>query len=291
MRLVVARCSVDYAGQLEGSPATCLASSWSRPTAASIRRRRLQAAQLDERAPNTVSEAIDDRGQTVWTVRSPKGETLTITLHEVVSDTSHDLGTDPGLWKDGVESLQELLAANCGAIAPGLRLVRREYPTDIGPVDLLCRDADGNAVAIEIKRRGRDRRGRAAGPLRRVPRARPAAATGARRVRRPADQAAGTGVEPARHRTWRSTTTCCRESSPTPCASSSGPVGVEADRAGVEHHPAVGPHGLEQRLFRALAPHPDGERLAREHRAGEAAAHGTGAWVAPTQGVQQGLAR
>jgi len=157
MRLVVARCSVDYAGRLEAylPPA---------PRLIMVKADGCVAIHADGgaykplnwmNAPNTVSESIDDAGQAVWTVRSPKGETLTITLHQVLSDTSYDLGTDPGLWKDGVEShLQELLAANCGAIAPGLRLVRREYPTDIGPVDLLCRDADGNAVAIEIKRRG-----------------------------------------------------------------------------------------------------------------------------------------
>jgi endonuclease len=157
MRLVVARCSVDYAGRLEAHlpPA---------PRLIMVKADGCVAIHADGgaykplnwmNAPNTVSESIDDRGQAVWTVRSPKGETLTITLHEVVSDTSHALGTDPGLWKDGVEShLQELLAENCAAIAPGLHLVRREYPTDIGPVDLLCRDAEGNAVAIEIKRRG-----------------------------------------------------------------------------------------------------------------------------------------
>src|SRR4029453_14783313 len=106
-------------------------------------------------APNTQSEATDDEGRLVWTVRSPKGESLSVTFCEGYADDSFDMGVDPGLQKDGVEAhLQELLAANCGAIAPGLRLVRREYPTDIGPVDLLCRDADGNAVAIEIKRRG-----------------------------------------------------------------------------------------------------------------------------------------
>ena len=72
-----------------------------------------------------------------------------------MSDVSYELGTDPGLQKDGVEAhLQELLAANCDTIADGLRLVRREHPTDIGPVDLLCRDRDGVAVAIEVKRRG-----------------------------------------------------------------------------------------------------------------------------------------
>jgi RecB family endonuclease NucS len=90
-----------------------------------------------------------------WVVTNPKGEVLTITLEEVLSDDQHELGDDPGLQKDGVEAhLQELLAANCEAIAIGLRLVRREFPTDIGPVDLLCRDADGRAVAIEVKRRG-----------------------------------------------------------------------------------------------------------------------------------------
>jgi RecB family endonuclease NucS len=157
MRLVVARCSVDYAGRLEAHlpPA---------PRLIMVKADGCVAVHADGgaykplnwmNAPNTVTETLDHDGRAVWTVRSPKGETLTITLHEVTSDTSHDLGVDPGLRKDGVEShLQELLAANCGAIAPGLRLVRREYPTDIGPVDLLCRDADGNAVAIEIKRRG-----------------------------------------------------------------------------------------------------------------------------------------
>jgi endonuclease len=157
MRLVVAQCSVDYAGRLEAHlpPA---------PRLIMFKADGCVAVHADGgaykplnwmNAPNAVTESVDDAGHVVWTVRSPKGETLTITLHDVLSDTGHDLGVDPGLWKDGVEShLQELLAANCAAIAPGLRLVRREYPTDIGPVDLLCRDAGGNAVAIEIKRRG-----------------------------------------------------------------------------------------------------------------------------------------
>jgi RecB family endonuclease NucS len=101
-------------------------------------------------APNRVSEE-EDR----WVITNPKGETLTITLVEVHHDSDHELGDDPGLQKDGVEAhLQELLAANPTTIAEGLRLVKREYFTDIGPVDLLCRDSEGNAVAIEIKRRG-----------------------------------------------------------------------------------------------------------------------------------------
>lgn len=101
-------------------------------------------------APNRVSE---EEGR--WVITNPKGEILTITLAEVHHDSAHDLGEDPGLQKDGVEAhLQELLAANPTAIASDLRLIKREYFTDIGPVDLLCRDADGRAVAIEIKRRG-----------------------------------------------------------------------------------------------------------------------------------------
>jgi RecB family endonuclease NucS len=101
-------------------------------------------------APNLLIEQ-DDR----WVVTNPKGETLTILLHRVHSDVSHDLGDDPGLRKDGVEAhLQELLAVDPERLEGGLRLVRREYPTEIGPVDLLCRDAEGRAVAIEVKRRG-----------------------------------------------------------------------------------------------------------------------------------------
>src|ERR1700755_626995 len=78
-----------------------------------------------------------------------------IALHETFSDVSHDLGVDPGLQKDGVEAhLQELLAANPTVLGDGFTLVRREYPTAIGPVDLLCRDASNASVAVEVKRRG-----------------------------------------------------------------------------------------------------------------------------------------
>jgi hypothetical protein len=90
-----------------------------------------------------------------WVVTGKSGETLTITIEEIISDSSVDLGIDPGLVKDGVEShLQELLAAQMQVLGEGWRLVRREYPTAIGPVDLMCRDAGGGSVAIEIKRRG-----------------------------------------------------------------------------------------------------------------------------------------
>jgi len=101
-------------------------------------------------APNTIVE-LD--GQ--WVVTNPKGETLTITFHEIFSDHAQEFGEDPGLQKDGVEAhLQELLAALPETIEDGLILVRREWPTPIGPVDLMCIDRHGNSVAIEIKRRG-----------------------------------------------------------------------------------------------------------------------------------------
>ncbi len=102
---------------------------------------------------NAPNRLVEDDGR--WVVTNPKGETLTITLDEVLHDSAHEFGNDPGLQKDGVEAhLQELLAADPTSIADGLVLVRREFPTDIGPVDLLCRDADGHAIAVEVKRRG-----------------------------------------------------------------------------------------------------------------------------------------
>ena len=101
-------------------------------------------------SPNTLTDNGDH-----WVVTNPKGETLTINLAEVLDEISHEFGEDPGLTKDGVEAhLQELLAASPEVMEDGLRLVRREYPTAIGPVDLVCRDADDGVVAIEVKRRG-----------------------------------------------------------------------------------------------------------------------------------------
>jgi RecB family endonuclease NucS len=102
---------------------------------------------------NAPNKLVEDGN--VWTVTSPKGEQLIITMEEVIADSVHELGVDPGLTKDGVEAhLQELLSERCDVIGEGFSLVRREYPTDIGPVDLLCRDADGGAIAVEVKRRG-----------------------------------------------------------------------------------------------------------------------------------------
>jgi RecB family endonuclease NucS len=90
-----------------------------------------------------------------WVVTGKSGETLTIAIEDIISDSSYELGIDPGLVKDGVEAhLQELLAAQMQVLGDGWRLIRREYPTAIGPVDLMCRDGEGGSVAIEIKRRG-----------------------------------------------------------------------------------------------------------------------------------------
>jgi len=105
--------------------------------------------------PDPPSPLGDEPLSALWEVRGKDGDTLQIWLAEVLHDSSHELGIDPGLQKDGVEAhLQALLAEHPEALAPGLSLVRREHPTPIGPVDLLCRDAAGAYVAVEIKRRG-----------------------------------------------------------------------------------------------------------------------------------------
>jgi len=160
VRLVVARCTVDYDGRLTAHLPEAV-------RLLMVKADGCVAIHADGGAykplnwmnsPNTLTVDDDpeaDDARAVWTVRNPGGETLIITLHEVLSDEAHEMGLDPGLQKDGVEAhLQELLAADPTAILDGLRLVRREYPTDIGPVDLLCRDARGETVAIEVKRRG-----------------------------------------------------------------------------------------------------------------------------------------
>lgn len=102
-------------------------------------------------------EPFEENGAVAkWTVTHTKsGERLILTIEEVLLDHGHELGPDPGLVKDGVEAhLQELLAEHIGTLGDGYSLVRREYPTAIGPVDILCRDAGGATVAVEIKRRG-----------------------------------------------------------------------------------------------------------------------------------------
>jgi RecB family endonuclease NucS len=152
MRLLIARCSVDYAGRLSAHLPMA-------PRLIMVKADGCVAIHADGGAykplnwMNAPNHLVEGDGE--WTVTNPKGETLTITIEEIVSDSAHELGIDPGLTKDGVEAhLQELLAASPSSMADGLSLVRREYPTDIGPVDLMCRDADGKPVAIEVKRRG-----------------------------------------------------------------------------------------------------------------------------------------
>src|SRR6476620_1656446 len=105
--------------------------------------------------PCTLIEGHTEAGAVEWVVEAKSGDTLRILVEEVLSDSSHELGIDPGLQKDGVEKhLQELLAEHPATLAEGLTLVRREFPTAIGPVDLMCRDGAGLSVAVEIKRRG-----------------------------------------------------------------------------------------------------------------------------------------
>jgi RecB family endonuclease NucS len=152
VRLVVARCSVDYVGRLTAHlpPATRL---------------------LLVKADGSVSIHADDRAykplnwmsppcwlvqeEGIWRVENKAGEQLIITIDEVLHDSRHELGVDPGLVKDGVEAhLQALLAEQVELLGAGFTLIRREYPTPVGPVDLLCRDEAGAVVAVEIKRRG-----------------------------------------------------------------------------------------------------------------------------------------
>jgi RecB family endonuclease NucS len=152
VRLVIARCSVDYVGRL---------------TAHLPLAKRLLLVKADGSVlvhsdggsykplnwmspPCTLVET-----DSTWTVTNKAGEQLIVTLESVEHDSAHELGVDPGLVKDGVEAhLQKLLAEHIHTLGEGYRLVRREYPTPIGPVDLLARDPRGTAVAVEIKRRG-----------------------------------------------------------------------------------------------------------------------------------------
>jgi RecB family endonuclease NucS len=152
VRLVIARCRVDYEGRLAAHLPEAV-------RLLMVKADGCVAVHADGgaykplnwmNAPNVLREE-----PARWEITNPKGERLTIDLLEVLSDTGWDLGADPGLQKDGVEAhLQELLAAAPHVLGAGLTLVRREYPTALGPVDLLCRDGSGAVVAVEIKRRG-----------------------------------------------------------------------------------------------------------------------------------------
>ncbi len=157
MRLVVARCQVDYAGRLTAHL----------PMATRLLILKADGSVLVHSdggsykplnwmsPPCTLVEGLDAEGQVEWVVEAKSGDTLRILIGKVLSDSAYDLGIDPGLQKDGVEKhLQELLADHPSSLGDGLSLVRREFPTAIGPVDLLCRDDLGASVAVEIKRRG-----------------------------------------------------------------------------------------------------------------------------------------
>ena len=152
MRLVFARCTVDYEGRLTAHlpEATRLIM---------VKSDGCVAIHADGGAykplnwMNAPNKLVEEEG--VWRVSNPKGEVLIITLHEIFSDFSHEMGIDPGLQKDGVEAhLQELLADDPSFLVEGLELIKREYPTDLGPVDLLSRTSKGETIAVEIKRRG-----------------------------------------------------------------------------------------------------------------------------------------
>jgi RecB family endonuclease NucS len=152
VRLVIARCTVDYVGRL-----TAHLSSAPRLLIVKADGSVLVHSDGGSYKPlNWMSPPCRlEESSGFWRVVSKSGEELHITLEEVLHDSSHELGVDPGLVKDGVEAhLQELLAAQLHILGDGWRLVRREFPTAIGPVDLMCRDGESMAVAVEIKRRG-----------------------------------------------------------------------------------------------------------------------------------------
>src|SRR6266581_3008977 len=152
VRLVIARCSVDYVGRLTAHLPEALRLLIVKADGSVL----VHSDGGSYKPLNWMSppcRLAEEEGR--WSVINKAGETLAITISEVVSDTSVDLGIDPGLTKDGVEAhLQELLAVQLNLLGEGWRLVRREYPTPIGPVDLMCRDGTGESVAVEIKRRG-----------------------------------------------------------------------------------------------------------------------------------------
>lgn len=149
---MIARCQVDYVGRLTAHlPMANRLILVKADGSVSIHADDRAYKPLNWMSPPCRLEAVDH----VWTVANPAGERLIITIDQVLHDSTHELGVDPGLIKDGVEAhLQELLAAQIETLGAGWTLVRREYPTPIGPVDILARDQSGAHVAIEVKRRG-----------------------------------------------------------------------------------------------------------------------------------------
>ncbi len=156
MRLVIARCTVDYVGRLTAHlPSALRLILVKADGSVSIHADDRAYKPLNWMSPPCTLRVGTGEDDGVWTVTNKAGERLVITVEDVVHDSSHELGVDPGLVKDGVEAhLQALLADQIETLGTGWRLVRREFPTAIGPVDILARDAGGSTVAIEIKRRG-----------------------------------------------------------------------------------------------------------------------------------------
>jgi hypothetical protein len=164
VRLVIARCSVDYEGRLTAHL----------PLATRLLLVKADGSVLVHSdggsykplnwmsPPCSMAETVPDEADAatgvvaLWTVQHAKSDDrLVVRLHEVLHDSAHELGVDPGLVKDGVEAhLQKLMAEQIEVLGAGHTLVRREYPTAIGPVDILAKDPGGATVAIEIKRRG-----------------------------------------------------------------------------------------------------------------------------------------
>jgi len=164
VRLVIARCSVDYAGRLSAHlPLGTRLLVVKADGSVLVHADSLSYKPLNWMSPPCVLSTVEpdqdqlDAGVTeIWKVAQAKtADILVISIHEILHDSSHELGIDPGLQKDGVESdLQKLLAEQIELLGEGHTLVRREYMTAIGPVDILARDAAGSSVAVEIKRRG-----------------------------------------------------------------------------------------------------------------------------------------
>jgi RecB family endonuclease NucS len=156
VRTVIARCSVDYVGRLTAHlPAATRLLLIKSDGSVLIHSDAGGYKPLMWMSPPCTLRSGTGEDAGTWTVTNKGGEQLVITIEETLHDSSHELGVDPGLVKDGVEAhLQVLLAEQIDTLGEGWRLVRREYPTAIGPVDILCRDAAGATVAVEIKRRG-----------------------------------------------------------------------------------------------------------------------------------------
>jgi RecB family endonuclease NucS len=152
MRMIVARCTVDYNGRLTAHLAEAIRLILLKADGSVLVHADGGSYKpLNWMSPPCTHRELDNR----LIVSNRAGEELIISLHEIVHDSHHDLGLDPGLVKDGVEAhLQHLLATHVHTFGEGWTLIRREFPTAIGPVDLLCRDDTGITVAVEVKRRG-----------------------------------------------------------------------------------------------------------------------------------------